>query len=153
MTFLAVSANLPTASTATCPTAAHDECVPLGDQVRGEVAPVGEGTGANTEEAHAGGSQAEAIAAGRIMGTAVDFEEAITKADNGSGSSSPGITEWSSYKEQADKLRDVEDQCRDIAENIQGGAEEFSVVDQDSRQQFRVPGDDLGELSRYPNAN
>ncbi|WP_152498642.1 hypothetical protein [Nocardiopsis prasina] len=96
---------------------------------------MGQGTGANTEEAYSGGRQAE-LAAQRILGTSVDFEDAIAAAKKAAGKI-PGVTGWNGYSEQhADSIRDVEDQCITIAGNTQSGAEEISLTDRESGGEF-----------------
>ncbi|SIO85789.1 hypothetical protein [Nocardiopsis sp. JB363] len=105
---------------------------------------MGNGTGANTGEAHSGGVQAEPPAQ-RILGTSVDFEDAISDAGKAAGNV-PGVTGWSGYSgEHADSIRDVEDQCVAIAGNTQAGAEEISRTDHESGGDFSASG---GNLSR-----
>ncbi len=113
---------------------------------------MGQGTGADTEEAHSGGRSAE-LAAERIIGTSVDFEEAISDAKAAAGKE-PGVGGWSAYSnDHADSIRDVEDQCRGLAENTQSGAEEISRNDQDSGDEISASGDELSRPVNDPNVS
>lgn len=103
---------------------------------------MGQGTGANTQEAQSGGLSAE-ISAERIIGTSADFEDAIVEAKKAAGKT-PGITGWSNYSEaHVDHIRDVEEQCMTIAGNTQSGAEEIYQNDQDSGGGISASGNEL----------